>query len=91
MAAVTFSHPDCTVGAGLSPDSCLAARGLLPHAGGDDRRSGIGTRFCPSPRPEGLRVYPMKFAEKKQMGSRGRIHLEIVVGLQSGVFASGTF
>ncbi len=25
----TFSHPDYTVGAGISPGSCLSARGLL--------------------------------------------------------------
>lgn len=39
-----FSHPDYTVGSGITPDPALSARGLKDHV--HYRRSGI------SPRPE---------------------------------------
>lgn len=42
---VTFSHPDCTVGVGLAPNSCLAAHGLSSRSVGTGRRFRRNGRF----------------------------------------------
>ena len=51
-ASDAFSHPDFTVGSGISPDR--ATRDFWPLAG-SHRRSGLGQHSAwPHPNPEGL-------------------------------------